>query len=376
LAAEEPKIKSIIDDLNERTKELHCVYAVDELLKDISASLDNVFIRLTEIIPTGWRYSGICRVLIQCEGKDYASEGLVKTDLKQVAKILLEDQVIGEIQVFYIKPLKLDKGVFLPEEQRLINTIAKKIGNFILYKKLRETISTLNKGEKPAGTELLNTATQGLKWLVDFGLTNDEIARMTKVQIKFRKGETICKQGAISSYIMLLTEGHVKAYLEGIMDRTYNLAIIKAFDLIAISSLYGKGYYHFSATALTPATLYLIDKEIFTDILKNNSVFASHVMKYFCENFELAFHRLSTLAFKQSLGRVAEVLIYLSEEIFEDNLIQPTITRKDIAELAGISTENAVRILSELKNDNIINIHSRGIEILNPSLLKTFSIAG
>ena len=99
-------------------------------------------------------------------------------------------------------------------------------------------------------------------------------------------------------------------------------------------------------------------------------------MKYYCNNFEQLFNNLSNIAFKQSLGRISEVLLYLSEDIFKNTLIPNTITRKDIAELAGVSTENAVRILSELKNDNLINITSTGIEIINSKMLRTFSIAG
>jgi CRP/FNR family transcriptional regulator len=376
LAKDEENIKSIIDDLNERTRELNCIYSIDEVFRDIGSDLDTIFSRLVEIIPKGWRYTDICRVQILYHDQVYSSDGLVKTDLKQVAKLQLEDKVIGEIQLYYIKPVKMDKGIFLPEEQRLLNLIAKKTSDFLLYKNLSETIQNLGEQGKLKNGEHATTQQKHTDWLSNFGLSNEEIEQITKVQIKFRKGETICKQGAISTYIMLLIDGLVKVSLEGIMDRTYHIALIKPYDYIAISSLYGKGFYNFSATAVLPSTLYLIDRETFISLMKQNSIFSTNIVGYFCENLELTFNKLSLLAFKQSLGRVAEVLRYLSDEIFENNLIPNTITRKDIADLAGISTENAVRILSELKNDHIINIQSTGIEILQAELLKTFSIAG
>lgn len=376
MAKEEENIKSIIDNLNERTKELNCIYSVDEVLKDINSDLDSVFTKLVDIIPSGWRYSQICRIEINCFDQVYTSEGLIRTDLKQVSKIQLEDKVIGEIKLYYIKPIKMDKGIFLPEEQRLLNMIAKKVSDFILYKKLRDTIQTIDHQSDLKPDKSLSGQNKQIEWLHNFGLSDLEIEQLTKVQIKFRKGETICKQGAISSYFMILTDGLVKGYIEGIMERTYNFALIKPFDFIALSSLYGKGFYNFSATALIPSTLYLIDKDTFIKMMEQNMVFASNIIGYFCKNFEQAFNKMALLAFKQSLGRVSEVLRYLMDEIFETKLIPNTITRKDIAELAGISTENAVRILSELKNDHVINIQTTGIEILQPELLKTFSIAG
>ncbi|MBT4728131.1 MAG: winged helix-turn-helix domain-containing protein, partial [Bacteroidetes bacterium] len=48
----------------------------------------------------------------------------------------------------------------------------------------------------------------------------------------------------------------------------------------------------------------------------------------------------------------------------------------DMAELAGMSTESAVRVLSELKKDKVINIHHKGIEIVNMKLLQTLSKVG
>jgi CRP-like cAMP-binding protein len=376
LAKDEENIKLVIDNLNERTKELNCIYSVDEIFRDINADLDVVFSKLLEIIPKGWRYTDICRLQIICNEKVYTSEGFIKTDLKQVAKIQLDDQVIGEIQLYYIKPVKMDKGIFLPEEQRLLNLIAKKTSDFLLYKKLSDTIHSLDDQSNIKNGDHSNYQQKHSDWLHNFGLNDDEIDKITKVQIKFRKGETICKQGAISSYVMLLNDGLVKVSLEGIMDRTYNIALIKPYDFIAISSLYGKGFYNFSATAMLPSTLYLIDRDTFIMLMKQNSSFSTNMLGYFCENLELTFSKLSLLAFKQSLGRVSEILRYLADEIFESNTIPNTITRKDIAELAGISTENAVRILSELKNDHVINLLSTGIEILQPELLKTFSIAG
>ncbi|HRU69377.1 MAG TPA: helix-turn-helix domain-containing protein, partial [Bacteroidia bacterium] len=87
-------------------------------------------------------------------------------------------------------------------------------------------------------------------------------------------------------------------------------------------------------------------------------------------------NRMSCLANKQALGRIADILLYLSEKIFNGQLIENIISRKDIAELAGMSTESAVRILSELNRDKIIKIVNKGIEISNLALLKKLSIAG
>ena len=73
---------------------------------------------------------------------------------------------------------------------------------------------------------------------------------------------------------------------------------------------------------------------------------------------------------------MAEVLLYLWKDVFDKKIIENFITRRIIAELSGMSTENAVRILSELKNDGIIESGKEGITVLNIELLETYSYSG
>ena len=66
----------------------------------------------------------------------------------------------------------------------------------------------------------------------------------------------------------------------------------------------------------------------------------------------------------------------MSEKIFESNVIPIIITRRDIAELSGLATENIVRILAELKSANAISVNKKEITILDMDMLKRFSCFG
>ncbi|MBC8342701.1 MAG: Crp/Fnr family transcriptional regulator [Bacteroidetes bacterium] len=372
---EDSSLKDILDNLNEKTKELNCIYRLDELLNDFDSPFEDILKRSVEIIPTGWRYSDLCKVRIRCNGLDIYSPGFIKTDLAQSANITIENAIIGTIQICYIKPLRIEKGIFLFEESRLLKTIAEKIAKFIHYKDLRKSIDELKISNQQANAEV-KTENNFQNWLQSLHLTDSEIETILKIQVDFKKGEAICKQGAISSYIMILKEGLTKNYLEGNQQKGFNFSFIKPFDFIALSSLYGENVYHFSGTAITPCRICLVERETFIQLVNNNQAFAEEIMKWYCRITASHLKRLSAISNKQALGKVADVLIYLSEKIFESNMIQSVISRKDMAELAGMSTESAVRVLSELKKDKIINIHHKGIEILNMKLLQTLSKVG
>ena len=367
-------ITSLIKNLDERTKELNCIYKVDEALNDFDPDIETVLNKVIDIIPNGWRFTDICKAKIIYDEFDISSAEYKNTELKLSSKIIVDNKVCGEISVVYIKPIKTEKRIFLSEEIILLNTIASKLSNYFLLKRMRQTIKDMESQNVIASSPKEDNL---YKWLKSLRLTDTEIEKFTHVQIKFKKGETMCKQGSITSYIMLTSEGLSKNYLEGIQDRGFNFSIVKPFDFIGLSSLYGSTVYNFSGAALTPCSVYIIENSLFKNTILNNPEFAQNILKWYCETTERHLKRLSCIANKQSLGRMAEILLYLKEEIFKSNIIKGNISRKDIAELAALSTESAVRILSELKKDNIINIiNNNDIEIIDEKLLRTLSLAG
>jgi len=371
---DQQNITSLIKNLDERNKELNCIYKVDEALNDFDSEIEVVLKKVINIIPSGWRFTDICKVKIYFENIELSSDEYKDTELKLTSKILIDNKASGEISVVYIKPIKTEKRIFVNEEITLLNTIASKLSNFFLLKRMRQTIKEMENQDSPHPSSIESDL---YKWLKALNLSEEEIEKFTRVQIKFKKGETMCKQGSITSYIMLHSEGLSKNYLEGIQEHGFNFSIVKPFDFIGLSSLYGSTVYNFSGAALTPCTIYIIENNLFKNTILNNTEFAQNIFKWYCNTTERHLKRLSCIANKQSLGRMAEILLYLKEDIFNSNIIKGNISRKDIAELAALSTESAVRILSELKKDNIINIiNNNDIEIIDEKLLRTLSLAG
>lgn len=364
-----PEEEHIWKQLNERAKELNCLYEVDRVTSRFELELEQVLTNIVSILPQGWRYPETCKVEIYCSGQYFSSDDLVRTELKQSSSIIIDTEKIGEINVYYTKPVKSEKGIFLAEEQRLLNSVAEKIANFIRYRRLTDVISSKeNQGAAKISENGL------VDWLKGFHLNDSQIKQLCNVPIQFKKGETIGKQGAITSYFLLQAEGITKSYLES-PNRNFNFMISTPYDFIGLSSLFGNHYY-FSTTAITSSLVYLIDKQVFIQMLTQNTSFNIAIMKWYCNSYKIVFQKLNCIANKQAIGRMADTLLYLCQDVFFSNIIPGTITRKDIASLAGISTENAVRILSDFKNDGIISIVSNQVEINKIDILKTLSMAG
>ncbi len=203
-----------------------------------------------------------------------------------------------------------------------------------------------------------------------------EFINQNKTQILYRKGENICKQGAFASYVLYISDGLVKLYLESPNNKNINLKILKTSEFIGLSSIYGDNIYNYSTLALKDSTICLIEKKSFRKLLMNNGHFASEIIKWYCENEKQLFTKIQSSGNKQMHGRLADTLIYLCDQNSHEEKLFSYLSRKDIAEFAGLSTESTVRLLTELKNEDIIDITGKEISILNMDLLKDISRRG
>lgn len=135
-------VDQILRDLEERAKELGCLYRVDEILSRPGATEEDLQ-QLVEEIPTGWQYPQSCRARVVIGDRVYASKGFAESLRFQAAAISVEGDVVGEVSVHYIEDVPQGElGPFLREEQRLIHAIAERIGHFLSQKRLRAAVES------------------------------------------------------------------------------------------------------------------------------------------------------------------------------------------------------------------------------------------
>ena len=94
------------------------------------------------------------------------------------------------------------------------------------------------------------------------------------------------------------------------------------------------------------------------------------------EMFKKSVINFISLAHKQKEGRIADIVLYLVEEVYHENIFLLSLTRKEIAEFAGCSTENVIMTLSKWQNEGIVAIEGKKIEIIDIEKLKYVSKIG
>jgi len=131
--------EKLLASLQERAKELDCLYAIEELLNRSDLPLPKMLATLANAIPQGWQHPSLTRVQIDYEGKSYRSRAFEATEWKLAADITVQERRVGAVHVYYTgRPPKDDESPFLREEERLVKTIAERLGHFVLYQRLKE----------------------------------------------------------------------------------------------------------------------------------------------------------------------------------------------------------------------------------------------
>ena len=132
-----------IEELKEREKELKSLYKLEEII-NLDLPLDDFFLQIAKRMPSGWQYPDICRIKITFEEREYREKYWDESEWVQQADIVIDDKVLGVIEVFYtgFRKMIMDSQ-FLPQEQKLLNTIANRISTYIFSKRLEKSIKLL-----------------------------------------------------------------------------------------------------------------------------------------------------------------------------------------------------------------------------------------
>lgn len=132
--------------LRERIKELNCLYGITQLIERHSDSIDGLLRDLVNFLPFSWQYPEITCTRIVFKGKTYKSNGFRVTNWRQSSRILIYNEPVGEVVMFYLEECPpADEGPFLREERVLLDAVAERIGNAAMRISAEQELQETNK---------------------------------------------------------------------------------------------------------------------------------------------------------------------------------------------------------------------------------------
>lgn len=209
-------------------------------------------------------------------------------------------------------------------------------------------------------------------------LTRDELAlfNANKTTIRYRKGETIVKQGTKFDQVLSFNSGLAKLNIEIDNKRNLLIGLVRPSEILAGPGMFADNTYTFSVTALVDSIICLIDMDTFKKIFRSNEEFADNFLSSFSQRYIDTCTRFVSLTQKQMHGRVAEALIFLSDAVHGTDNFELYLSRQELADFTGMSKESICRVLKEFNDEKIVFSKGRTISIKNRSLLQRIHEAG
>lgn len=194
--------------------------------------------------------------------------------------------------------------------------------------------------------------------------------------IDYKKNEIFFKQKTQPTHLVQIIDGLAKIYVEGPRNKNFLVKIALPGEVIGLTSIFQDQTYFYTATALKNSRICHIPKDILRQVLSKNGMFGLEFLKMQNSEIKFLYKRLHSLGTKQMHGRLADVIIELAKEQYNEVNIYNFISRSDLAEMCGMSKTGIVRLLTEYKNDGLINTDGKHIEINNMELMERLSVAG
>ena len=123
--------------------------------------------------------------------------------------------------------------------------------------------------------------------------------------------------------------------------------------------------------SIEDAEIVYISGKIVKELVMSNGDFAMDLLQIACMELGEANDYITDIAQKTVRERLAEVLIQLKMtfDLDQNNFLQISLTREELASIVGTATESVIRLLSEFKQDKLIELQGRRIRILEEAKL-------
>ena len=193
----------------------------------------------------------------------------------------------------------------------------------------------------------------------------------------YKRGTIIYEEESRIYGFYCVQKGIIKIYKTGFDGKEQIIRFAQRGDIMGFRSTLAKERACTSAKVIEDASIIFVHGDTVINLVKTNGEFAYELLRIACKELGEANDYITDIAQKTVRERLAEVIIHLRKEFDLDNdkFLKISLTREEIANIVGTATESVIRLLSEFKQDGLIELQGRRIKILDEKqLLKTGNI--
>ncbi len=209
-------------------------------------------------------------------------------------------------------------------------------------------------------------------------LTKSELhlVNENRYEATFKPGEIMIKQGSPTSNALFIANGMGKTYMEGLNGKNFIMSIALPGSLIMGPGAYVNSRHTYSVASITTVQACFISFDIFKKLVKVNGNFAESMLEDISVKSLRSHMRMVNLTQKKMPGRLADAILYFSDDVFNSDEFEMILSRQEIGEMTNMAKECVVRILKDLEESGVIYSDSSKIKILDRDKLIQISEKG
>lgn len=208
-------------------------------------------------------------------------------------------------------------------------------------------------------------------------LAEEDLLRLISAEtIKaYPKGEVIYAEGSRIKGCYFVYSGLIKIFQTGQEGKEQIIKFDQTGDLFGFRSVISHEIACTSAKAHSDCILCYIPDTVLLELLNENPGFAYDVMLIACKELGVSNRYIRDIAQKSVKQRLAEILLLIATDfgIESDGMLRLNLTREDLSNFVGTATETVIRLLSDYKNEGIVESQGRKIKLLDIEKLKTIA---
>ena len=188
------------------------------------------------------------------------------------------------------------------------------------------------------------------------GLTEQQIERLAagSVRRNFPRGRVIVTEGEPSQSLYILLSGRAKVQRSDTEGKEVILAVIGPGECFGEMSLIDDSPRSASVITIDTSDFMAINKESFKSMMLSSPEMSLRIMAGLVRRLREADKKIETLALLDVYGRVARVLLDMSEKVGEERMIRSRLPRQEITKMIGASREMVSRVMKGLETEGYI----------------------
>lgn len=187
-----------------------------------------------------------------------------------------------------------------------------------------------------------------------------------------KKSNSFIKEGDPIKGLYFICSGKVKTIKTGINGREQIVRLTKNGDTVGFRGFGTSKRYLIGASALEDTVLCNFSNETMLEILQSIPEFTYALMLFYADELNKSENNIRKIAHMNVRERVIDLLLYIHRKFGQRNdLIDIELSRKEIADFAGTTEEQAIRVISTLKKEMLIKTVGKKIGILAVAQLRS-----